>query len=204
VIYLTRVALCGVLLNSWPPPSLSAQAWPTPDGPPLSRHQEASAQCASDTPALSPTGRIGPVRVGASLADVLDVCDELERGWLSLEGAPHPALLLGLGDASVLLEMSDTTTSATILRMSTASEAVRTPDGMGPGLTVKEAAEIWTDLEVVFGEGTFLRSSSHPRFSLAISMGEAWDANAAVRARDQRDLTLLPERTHVAWLLILG
>lgn len=198
----TVATLVAAALSVAPGCAETHAGWPSPAAARSTRFAQTSTSCVTETPVLGVPSAIGPIRLGATLTEIRRLCDALEYAWLQLEGSVYPIILVVLGDVTAILEMSDTLGESTVRRMSTGSTAARFDGGLGPGMSVEDAVQQWPDLRLAFGEGTFLLSPSHPGFSLAISMGEIWDLRAAFEARDRGDLSLLPDRTHIAWILI--
>lgn len=179
------------------------QRWPSDVGAhQVDRDAEAATACTSETPALTPPDSLGPLRPGMTLEDLEAVCDGLEYRWLPLEGMQQPVVLTRLGDVSILVEVADTLPASPIQRVSTASPSARTADGVGPGVPLASVLERWPDLRIAFGEGTFGLSESHPGISLELSVPEGVDWRAFDRAQRSGDLSVLPEGTAVAVVLL--
>lgn len=168
----------------------------------VSRYAGTDARCVARTPALTPPDSLGPIVPGMTVADLEEACGELERAWLSLEGQPQPVLLTRLGEVPVLVEVEDTLPESRIRRVSTASPGARTPDGIGPGVSLSEVLDAWPDLGIALGEGTYALSPSHPGISLELTWPDAGDAPLFSRAQRSGDLSGLPKETEVAGVLL--
>lgn len=184
----------------------TGERWPADvDAFGVDRHTSADAVCDANTPTLTPPDSLGPLRPGMTLAEIEAVCDDVEYRWLHLEGTPAPALLTRLGEVHVLIEMSDTTSKGTIHRVSTASRAARTADGVGPGMPVADVLARWPDLRVVAGEGVFGLPGAHPGISLRLVIPEGapeGDSGATERALRSGDPGALPDGTTVDVVLL--
>ncbi len=107
-------------MQDYVPPSDSAAAL-------VPRCREAPATIAADS--------IGPLRIGQSLAALIQKCPQVLVGWdWGDEGVPEPALAVGIGPIVVVATPEDTTTGAHVVILSTASPSARTSDGIPIGM----------------------------------------------------------------------
>jgi hypothetical protein len=147
---------------------------------------------------------LGPIKPGFTLAEIEEICTQVEYAWLFIEGLPTPVVITKLGEMTVLFEMSDTVPTSWIYRASTSSHLARTQDGVGPGIDLATVSKIWPDLKIVYGEGTFALSEEHPGISLEIGTRSDRDWRVVGEAQRTGNLGLLPEGTFVAGVLLTG
>lgn len=123
-----------------------------------------------DTPGVSlviDSAGIGPVLLGARLADVASRC-LVRDSTLELEGMPERAHSVAIGEHNVLV-LSTGTPDTSIIRVSTIDPAFRTPGGVGVGSSVESLRTAHGAICAARGEGVFVVMAARlPGVSFAI------------------------------------
>lgn len=158
--------------------------------------------CSSKTPLLT-TNSLGPVRPGQTLAELENICPSLHYGKYWSEGMATPAVLLRLGEASLMIEFSDDTPNdqSKIWRVTTDSP-VRTTDGFGPGSLLSDMIRAWGKPSFGVGEvELFAWFSTRKGLSFRVDLPdtESWDCFAMGQLEDA---ALLPKGTRVGTVLL--
>jgi len=166
-------------------------------------HAQSAPRCGAKTPTLT-AGSLGPLKPGQPLRDLETRCPNLRYGWYWNEGMPTPVALLRLGDAAVMVELSDSTDSGTIERITTASP-VRTGDGFGPGSRLSAMITAWGKPTFGVGEcALYVQFPSRRGLSFSIEVPDNWDCLASGRVERSGDATLLPKGTRVGQVLLIA
>src|SRR2546427_4194431 len=164
-------------------------------------HAEMAPRRSVTTPPLT-TRSLGPVRPGQSLRDLEKACPTLRYGWYWNEGPPYPVVLLRLGEAAVMVELSEATPTSAVDRITTASP-VRTTDGFGPGSRLSAMMRAWGKPHFAVGEcALYVWFATRPGLSFSVEVPETLDCLARGRIESTGDASLLPAGTRVGPVLL--
>ncbi|MCA9466104.1 MAG: signal peptidase I [Nitrospira sp.] len=158
--------------------------------------------CSSKTPLLTTTS-LGPVRPGQTLAELENICTSLHYGKYWSEGMATPAVLLRLGEASLMIEFSDDTPNdqSKIWRVTTDSP-VRTTDGFGPGSLLSDMVKAWGKPSFGVGEcELFAWFSTRNGLSFRVNLPDTQDWGCFAMSR-LKDSALLPKDARVGKVLL--
>lgn len=183
-----------------PTPS-QALRWPRPDSsgaPRLFWFAEPSDSLAALVPECAPTSvpfdgdSVGPVRVGQTLAALLERCPQPLALWdEDEEGGHSPGLAMRFGAVVVVARVSDTIPDATVGSLTTGSALARTASGVGVGMPLDSAAKLlgtpFLEDAITFGSDYFASFPGQRGLLLTLVCdGPWWDRSPGTLPRGCR------------------
>jgi hypothetical protein len=121
---------------------------------------------------------LGPVRPGATLADLSRRCPRQFRYWHWNEGAPTPAIALRVANALVRVLVDDTLPTSAIDRLLSSDSTARTAQGIGPRSTLAALDRAHGPLRFQIAECAIHASAPRrPGMSWILALPHGWDCS---------------------------
>lgn len=125
---------------------------------------------------------IGPLYAGMMVSELRSRCPGVVLSQLQLRASTIPVAVAALGEVVVVVEFEDTMPTSRALRLRSSSVAARTPDGIGPGVSLDLVAASWEQLEVLArDDGVIVKTGLRDRFSLRVQTANSTETYARIR-----------------------
>ena len=158
--------------------------------------------CGGATPVFA-IDTVGPLYPGMPLANLFAVCKNPLLLWHSSEGIYHPALVVKMGTAVLLLDATGVTTDDIITRVIGLS-GVRTAEGVGPGSPLVDAVRAYGEPGWKLDQcAVSVFFASRPGLSVRVDLAGVGGDVTCEQLREfavGSDASHFPRGTRIAWV----